>query len=170
MAIKDIPYIDEEVVRLVKLFLGRGDDVIAFMEGHTKDSIEFKDFPLHCVLGTSEAELIEPLKSYEDEMLCIRKNSTCGFITNGFQQYLEENRDILKELVFVGVCSDLCVMNAAIPTKMYMNQYDIDCDVIVPENAIDTFDASGHSRDEYNQIAKKILRLNGIKVPKGYER
>ena len=58
MAIKDIPHIDEEVKRLVELFLSEGEDVISIMEGHTKDSVEFTAFPEHCILGTSEAELI----------------------------------------------------------------------------------------------------------------
>lgn len=170
MAIKDIPYIDEEIKKLVDLFLSQGEDVISIMEGHTKDSAEFISFPEHCILGTNEADLIEPLKQYEKDMLCIRKNSTSGFDTEELQRYLKDNMKILKEIVFAGVCSDICVLNTVVPTKMYLNQNNISCDVIVPENAIETFDAPGHSRDEYNSIAKKILRLNGVKVPRKYER
>lgn len=170
MAIKDIPYIDEEVKRLVELFLNSSDDVISLMEGHTKDSVEFNSFPPHCLLGTTESELIDALKPYENRMLCIRKNSTCGFVTEEFQKYLSKNREVLKEIVFVGVCSDICVMNAAIPTKMYMNEHNLDCNVIVPENAVQTFDGPGHDRQEYQSIAKKVLRLNGINVPARYER
>ena len=170
MAIKDIPYIDEEIKNLVDLFLSRGEDVISIMEGHTKDSIEFVSFPEHCILGTSEADLIEPLKQYEKEMLLIRKNSTSGFMTDELQRYLKNNMKKLKELVFVGVCSDICVLNTVLPTKMYLNQNNINCNVIVPENAIETFDAPDHNREEYNSIAKKVLRLNGINVPRKYER
>lgn len=170
MAISDIPYIDEEVKRLVELFLNNGEDVISIMEGHTKDSVEFNDFAEHCILGTKEAELIECLKEYEDRMLCIRKNSTSGFMTEGLQKYLSENIDVLKEIVFCGVCSDICVLNTAVPTKMYLNECNRNVNVIVPENAMETFDAPGHSRSEYNNIAKKVLRLNGISVPRKYER
>lgn len=170
MAIKDIPYIDEELKKLVELFLSEGEDVISIMEGHTKESVEFNSFPEHCILGTSEAELIEPLKQYEKDMLCIRKNSTSGFMTEELQSYLKDNMKTLKEIVFAGVCSDICVLNTAVPTKMYLNQNNINCDVIVPENAIETYDAPGHGREEYNTIAKKVLRLNGIKVPTKYER
>mgnify|MGYP003300245064 CR=1 FL=1 len=103
-------------------------------------------------------------------MLCIRKNSTSGFMTEELQKYLKDNLKTLKEIVFAGLCSDICVLNTAVPAKMYLNQNNISCDVIVPENAIDTFDGPGHSREEYNSIAKKVLRLNGIKVPTKYER
>lgn len=170
MAIKDIPYIDEEVKELVELFLSTGDDVISIMEGHTKNSVEFSDFAEHCILGTKEADLIELLKQYEDKMLCIRKNSTSGFMTKQLQKYLRDNIDTLKEIVLCGVCSDICVLNTAVPIKMYLNQNNKKCNIIVPENAIETFDAPGHSREEYNNIAKKVLRLNGIKVPRKYER
>ena len=168
MAIKDIPHIDEEIKKLIEIFLNNGDDVIAIMEGHTNDSVEFNDFPEHCILGTSEAELIDILKPYQDRMICIRKNSTSGFNTEGLQKYLKENAGRLKEIVFAGVCMDICVMNTVLPTKMYLNQNNIKCDVIVPLNATETFDAPGHSREEYKDIATKVLKLNGIKVPNRY--
>ena len=103
-------------------------------------------------------------------MLRIRKNSTSGFMTEELQKYLRENINILKEIIFCGVCSDICVLNTSVPTKMYLNQNNINCEVIVPENAIETYDAPDHSRKEYNNIAKKVLKLNGIKVPRKYER
>lgn len=170
MAIKDIQHIDDEVVRLVELFLRNSDDVIFIGEGHTENSVEFANFLVHCLLGTVEVEFIDALKPYLDRVKCIRKNSTSGFVVEEFQDYLKENMDTLVEIVFCGVCSDLCVMNIAIPTKMYFNEYNKICEVIVPENATETYDAPGHSREEYNNIARKILKLNGIKVPNRYER
>ena len=59
------------------------------------------------------------------------------------QKYLKENAGRLKEIVFAGVCMDICVMNTVLPTKMYLNQNNINCDVIVPLNATETFDAPG---------------------------
>ena len=100
----------------------------------------------------------------------IRKNSTSGYVTKEFQKYLEENKNTIKKIVFVGVCLDICVINIAIPTKMYFNENNIDCEIIVPENATETFDAPNHSREEYKVLAKKMLQLNGIKVPERYER
>lgn len=171
MAITDIgEEVDDEIVRLVELFLERKDDVIFLMEGHTKDSVEFNDFLVHGILGTTEVEIIDKLKPYLDKVIVIRKNSTSGFVTEKYQNYIKENMRKLGEIVYSGYCADICVPNVAIPTKMYFNEHNVNCDVIVPENAIETFDAPGHSREEYNNIAKKVLRLNGIKVPYRYER
>ncbi len=170
MAVKDVSHIDTEIVKLIKMFLENGDDVISIQEGHSKDSVEFKDFPEHCILGTSEAELIDMIKEFEDSMMVIRKNSTCGFVTDDFRKYLLENMDNLRRIVFVGLCLDICVMNIAIPTKMFMNEHDKSCEVMVPMNATETYDGEGHSRDEYKGIARKLLKLNGIKVVDKYER
>ncbi len=168
MAITDVNYIDLEIVKLVEDFLGKGNDVISIQEGHTKESQEFNDFPEHCILGTKEAELVDCLKPFEKRMKIIRKNSTSGFVTKEFQEYLEKNKTFLKEIVFVGVCEDICVINVAIPTKMFFNENNIDCDVIVPENTTETFDSPTHQREEYKTLAKKMMLLNGIKVPNKY--
>lgn len=168
MAITDIDYIDDEVFKLVKQFLEEGNDVISIQEGHTNDSQEFNDFPSHCILGTEEAEIIDKLKIFENDFKLIRKNSTCGFVTKEFQNYLDQNKNVLKEITFVGVCLDICVINVAIPTKMYFNENNINCDIVVPMNATETFDAPNHNRDEYKVLAKKMLNLNGIKTPERY--
>ena len=167
MAITDVDYIDSEVVDLVRKFLNYGDDVISIQEGHTENSQEFKDFPSHCVLGTEEAELIDCLKPFEKKMKVIRKNSTCGYVTKEFQEYLENEKNF-KEVVIVGVCLDICVINMAIPMMMYLNEHNKDCEVIVPMNAVETFDSPSHRREEYKVLAKKMLNLNGIKTPDNY--
>jgi len=167
MAITDVDYIDCEVVDLVRTFLRYDEDVISIQEGHSENSQEFKDFPKHCVLGTDEAELIECLKPFENRMRVIRKNSTCGYVTKEFQEYLEGEKNF-KEVVVVGVCLDICVINMAIPIKMYLNEYNKDCEVIVPMNAVETFDSPSHNREEYKLLAKKLLNLNGIKTPDCY--
>lgn len=171
MAITDIgEEVDNEIVRLIQMFLNNSDYVMFLLEGHTNESVEFNDFLPHGILGTEEAEVIDKLKPFLNRVIVIRKNSTSGFVTEEFQDFLKNNFTKIIEIVCCGYCSDICVPNVAIPTKMFFNEHNVKCDVIVPENAIETFDAPGHSREEYNGIAKKVLRLNGIKVPTKYER
>lgn len=169
MAITDADHIDGEILRLLKMFLENGDDVVSIQEGHSEDSVEFNDFPGHGILNTPEAELVDFLKPFEKKMKVIRKNSTSGFVTKEFQEYLEKNKHLIKKMIFVGVCEDICVLNIAIPTKMYFNENNINCEVIVPQNAVETFDSETHPREEYKILTKKLLRLNGIKVPERYE-
>jgi len=168
MAITDIDYIDQEVALLVDDFLRYGDDVISVQECHTKESQEFKYFPEHCIIDTEEAQLIDILKPFENKMRVIRKNSTCGYVTQEFRDYLANERNFLKEVVIVGVCLDICVINLAIPLKMDLNEHNIACPVIVPMNATETYDSPTHNRAEYKVLARKMLNLNGVRTPDNY--
>ena len=71
----------------------------------------------------------------------------------------------LKEVVITGCCTDICVLNLAIPLKTYLNQKDRDVEIIVPKSIVETYHIDGvHDRDEYNNMAFKFLSLSGIKV------
>ena len=58
MAITDIgEEVDNEIVRLIQMFLNNSDYVMFLLEGHTNESVEFNDFLPHGILGTEEAKL-----------------------------------------------------------------------------------------------------------------
>ncbi len=164
LADKQINNITPNIINLINEFVKNKDDIISFQEGHNQNSKEFQSFPKHCVLGTKEAELIEELMPYSKNFKVIRKNSTSGFVTNEFLEYIGKNEDKLKEIVITGCCTDLCVMNFALPLKNYINEKDLNIDVVIYKNAVETYDAPNHNREEYNQIALRIIAQNGIKI------
>ena len=55
-------------------------------------------------------------------------------------------------------------MNFALPLKNYINEKDLNIDVVIYKNAVETYDAPNHNREEYNQIALRIIAQNGIKI------
>ncbi len=164
LADKAINNITPNIINLIKKYVQEENDIISIQEGHNENSKEFKNFPKHCILGTEEAELIEELKPYESNMKLIRKNSTSGFLTKEFYDYIKNNENNLKEIALCGCCTDLCVMNFAIPLKNYINENDLDIDVVIYKNAVEAYDAPNHNRKEYNEIAFKIMEQNGIKL------
>lgn len=164
LADKQINNITPNIINLIEEYIKNSDDIISIQEGHSKSSKEFDNFPPHCILGTDEAELIEELLPYRENMKVIRKNSTCGFITNEFMKYMEENKNELEEIVLTGCCTDLCVMNFALPLKTYINENDLNIKVTIYKNTVETYDSPIHSRDEYNKIAFKIMKQNGINI------
>ena len=164
LADKQINNITPNIIKLIEKSIENGDDIISIQEGHSNNSKEFESFPHHCVLGTEEAELIEELIPYKDKMKVIRKNSTCGFVTKEFLQYIEENKDKLVEIVLTGCCTDLCVMNFALPLKNYINEHDLDIKVTIYKNAVETYDSPIHNREEYNEMAFKLMKQNGIEI------
>lgn len=156
--------ITPNIINLIQEYINNNDDIISVQEGHDENSKEFENFPNHCILGTEEAELIDELMPYKNNMKLIRKNSTCGFVTDEFIKYMKEKQNKLEEIVITGCCTDLCVMNFAIPLKAYINEYNLNIRVKIYKNAVETYNSPIHNRNEYNEMAFKIMKQNGIEV------
>lgn len=122
---------------------------------HEKDAIEFKSFPVHCVKNTSEAEIIDELKPYANEV--IEKNSTNTF--HVLDKGILNQYDSFK---IVGCCSDICVMQFALSLKTYLNQMDMSQQVIVVADGIATYDAPTHPAGIYHEMAINIMAQSGI--------
>lgn len=163
MSDKDINHITPKIKSLVEKFLSEDEPVAFIKDTHTKDSIEFKKYPEHCISGTSECELISELAIYEKDSLVYRKNSTSTIFASNFMRDIEWMKS-LKEVVITGCCTDLCVMNLAIPLVNYFDEHDRDVKVRVPQNAVETFDSETHDRHEYNMMALRLMKNQGIGV------
>lgn len=166
------PYIEHiipEIERLTKEFLKSGNGVFFVKDTHKKGCMEFKKFPEHCLKGTSEAELVDELRKYEQYATGVyEKNSTSVIFAPHFIDDIEKMKN-LKEVVGVGCCSDICDLNAFISLINYFDQNDRDVKITIPENAIETYDAPYHSRVEYTDAATKLMKQAEIQIVKKYE-
>lgn len=164
MADKYIANIVPNIIKLVEEYNTDNQGVIFIKDSHEKNSIEFSSYPEHCLKGTIESELIDELKEYEENaMLVFEKNSTSALFAENFIQSIDKMKN-LKEVVIVGCCTDICVLNLAIPLKNYFNQKNRNVKIIVPKNAVETYNSETHNREEYNEIAFKLLNMSGIIV------
>lgn len=168
MASQNIEHIVPEVERLVKEFTEKDDNQVVFVKDtHEEDAREFKRYPVHCLKGTNESENVDELKKYEKLALIHEKNSTSAI----FPSELLENIDKMKkleEVVIVGCCTDICVINLAIPLQNYFDQVNRDIPIVVPENAVETYDTPNHNAKEWNEMAYKFMNQAGIKLIKKY--
>ena len=162
-----IAHIIAEQIRLIKRFLEQKQGVLFIKDAHTKDSNEFASFPPHCIKGTEEAELVDELKPYEQVAMSIEKNSTSAIFATGFMELIRRMEN-LKRVVTVGCEADICVPNLAIPLQNYFNEVNQSTQVIVPLNAIETFDGPGHDRKEYFEIGTKMMTGSGVQLVKKY--
>lgn len=169
MADITISRIIPENVRLVKDFLNKEQGVVFIKDTHNKDCREFRRYPIHCVKGTKEAELVDDLKPFEKDALVYEKNSTSTMYAPNFINDINKMKK-LREIIVTGCCTDICVMNLVIPLQNYFDQIDKDVNIIVPKNAVDTYDAPNHKKDEYNEMAFKFMEQAGIQLVKKYER
>ena len=167
LADSGISAIIPENLRLVQSFLKAEADVVFFKDCHSENAPEFDSFPSHCVKGTAQPELVEELKIYEDRCNVFEKNSTNGFFAPGFCEYLENYEP--EEVIIVGCCTDICVMNLAIAMKNYFNQENRRVAVIVPANAVETFHIPEvHERNWWNEAAFAFMKQAGVRVADSY--
>ena len=111
-----------------------GGNVIFICDTHDPDDLEFQMFPVHCVRGTEEPEVISELSQYEGEM--IRKRRYSAFFETNLEERLAElNPD---RVIVCGVCTDICVMHTAADARN--RDYAVD----VPTDCVASFDADAH--------------------------
>ncbi len=161
---ENINLITPNIIELIKKYKTSNDDIISFQDAHSIDSKEFANFPVHCLKGTNESNLIDELLPYKESMNIIYKNSTSGFVCKEFMNYLEENKNTLEEIIITGCCTDICVINFAIPLKNYFNEYNLNTKIIVPKNCVETYNSEIHNSKEYNEMAFKLMKQAGINI------
>jgi len=167
MADPKIQNIVPESKRLVQEFIQNDDPVLFIKDCHEKNAAEFNRFPVHCVKGTREAEMVDELKSFENEVIVFEKNSTSAMFAKNFVNTIDQ-MEKLEEVVIIGCCTDICVMNLAIPLRNYFDEVNRDIKIVVPKNAVETYDAPYHAKDEYNVMAFKFMIQAGIEVVNNY--
>lgn len=140
---------------------------VFFIDEHEETSAEFDSYAKHCIKGTSEAKLIDELSQVatkDKNATFICKNSTNGFHAEGFKDWLKINEDRIKNYIVVGCEVDICVSHFALTLKTYFNQKNLHRRIIVPSNAVETFDFGTHHGDLMKIIALWEMKANGIEI------
>ena len=156
-------------IELIKEAKHDGKLIVFIKDTHDINSTEFDRFGgksgAHCIKGTSEQELIDELKVFEndEETVVIEKNSTSYMEAPEFREILEYQEE-LEEVDVVGCCTDICVVNGTIPLSNYFDQNNRRVNIKVHEDAIATYDED--NRKEYVDAAKLLMKQQGIKLVK----
>lgn len=135
---------------------------LAFADCHTKASPEFDAYPEHCMTGTFESEIVDEIKDIGGYKL-IAKNSTNGFLEEKFQKWLNENSN-LDTFIITGDCTDICIQQFAITLKTWFNMQNRKARVIVPIDAVETYDLGMHDGELTNIMALYNMIINGVEV------
>ncbi|HEY4162165.1 MAG TPA: isochorismatase family protein [Dongiaceae bacterium] len=106
-----------ETDRLACAFTEAGRPILAFLDTHTPGKGE-PPYPPHCETGTGEENLVPELEWLEKDpnTTLIRKDCINAFIgsiaEDGRNRIVDwVNRHKLNELLVVGICTDVCVMD-----------------------------------------------------------
>lgn len=137
------------------------NSIVAFTDCHDTDAIELSSYPPHCLRNDVESEIVDELKSINN-IKVLEKNST-----NGFFALDNINFDNVDNIIVVGDCTDICIYQFAITLKSYFNQNNINKNIIIPTNLVDTYDIPGvHPAELLNIVFFNSMIQNGINVVK----
>ncbi len=131
---------------------------------HPPKTREFLSYPQHCMIGTKESEVIDELKDHIKRI--VHKNSTNTFVAPEFQEFLQDECSRYKDLIIVGCCTDLCILQFALSLQSYLNEHNL-CEqrVIVPANLVETYHIEDvHDAYFWNDVSLKNMATNGILV------
>lgn len=158
-------YLEELIQKVVKIHnnLDKSQKVF-FKDTHEENSKEFNDFPPHCIKGSSECEIVEELIPYTKDAIIIEKGTTNGLFAKEFKELFLNKLDEIKNIVIVGCCSDICVMNLALSLKTYLIDLSSDIQVVIVADGVDTYDSPTHNASVYTLMSLYLLKANGIKV------
>ncbi|SHK30015.1 cysteine hydrolase family protein [Paramaledivibacter caminithermalis] len=164
------PRVEALIPEIVKISRGCDENriaKIAFADCHTEQSPEFDAYPVHCMRGTSESMIVEELREIGGYSL-ISKNSTNAFLEERFQEWLKTNSQI-NTFIIIGDCTDICIEQFAVTLKAYFNMKNKKVRIIVPINAVDTYDYAIHNGDLMHVMALFNMMSNGIELVSGIE-
>ncbi len=126
------------VVAEVEAALAAGDLVVFTADTHDPDDREFEVFPVHCLRGTSEADLVDELRGYlgRDGVHLVRKRRYSALFDTDLEALL--HRHGVAAVRICGVCTDICVLHTTADLR------NRDVAVTVAAAATATFDAPAH--------------------------
>jgi nicotinamidase/pyrazinamidase len=129
-----------------------GDHLIFLADTHDPNDREFEVFPVHCVRGTAESEVVPELQPLLHEGTLIRKRRYSGLFETDLEARLLAAQP--EQVTVVGVCTDICVLHTVADLR------NRDYRVVVPASAVETFDGPGHPGDEVQRWA--LAHLKGV--------
>ena len=119
---------------LVEEELRLGSTVFFVCDNHDPNDLEFKMFPVHCVRGTEETNVVRELADLPGTVIPKRRYSAF------FDTDLADRLEALKpeKLIVVGVCTDICVMHTTADAR------NRDYEVEIPVDCVASFDRGAH--------------------------
>jgi nicotinamidase-related amidase len=120
-----------------------GSAVFFICDNHDPNDLEFQMFPVHCVRGTEEPQVIAELDVREGEY--VPKKRYSGFFGTDLEARLAELKP--EKVIVCGVCTDICVLHTTADAR------NRDYPVEVPVDCVASFNPEAH-RNALEHIEK----------------
>lgn len=154
LASKSVKNIIPNVVDVLKKANSYGvGKFILVQDAHHHEATEFSAFPPHCVKGSDEAETIPELRAlpFAKNFTTVEKNSLSPAYETKFDAIIDSHPN-LNTFIIVGDCTDLCVYSMAMHLRLKANSQNKMRRIIVPANAVATYDLSVENAKKINAL------------------
>jgi nicotinamidase/pyrazinamidase len=144
------------VQRLLEAESKKGSTIFFITDNHAPDDLEFKQFPPHCVAGTTECEVVPELKIYADKV--IPKQRYSSFFNTDLEKELKKLRP--DKIIICGVCTDICVLYTVADARAR------DYEVEVPVDCVASFDNEAHKwalEHMEKVLGARVIHAKGLK-------
>ena len=150
LASERLDSITPRLVEHVRREEAAGADLVFLADTHAPDDPEFAMFPVHCVEGSGEDEVVPELAEFAARGTLIRKSTYSGIHGTGLEEHL---RSVAPDIVeVVGVCTDICVLHTVADLRLRGYR------VAVRRDLVETYDGPEHDADEVNRFALTHMR------------
>lgn len=164
LACPDIKEIVPNIKKLIKDVYDRNGGIFFVNDAHKENSVELKRYPEHCISDYEKAIINE----FTEEMAMAKgfyeKNSTCALFAPMMMFDIKFMKK-LEKVYITGCCTDICIINFAIPLRNLFDEMNRDVKIIVPKNCVSTFDADGHNKEIISNMAFSFMKNNGVNCP-----
>ncbi|TXG95793.1 MAG: isochorismatase family protein [Nevskiaceae bacterium] len=174
-----------ETDRLARAFVGRDWPILAFLDSHIAGKAE-PPYPPHCEIGTGQENLVPALAWLEDQpqALLVRKDCINGYIGaerldggNAVRDWIA--RHGLRQVLVVGICTDICVMDFVLTLLSARNHGLVPPleDILVYGPGCSTYDlprdqavalglpaTAGHPQDIAHHMGLYVMAARGAKL------
>ena len=96
-------------LELVQREKAAGSEILFLADNHDPDDLEFNIFPVNCVIGTEETEVIPELTEYVTGTNLVPKKRYSGFFNTDLASRLVQLAP--EKLMVCGVATNVCVMH-----------------------------------------------------------
>jgi len=114
-----------------------GSEILFISDHHDPDDLEFQVFPVHCVKGTEEPDVIPELAEFLTGDNVIPKNRYSGFFNTSLETRLAAETP--DKVIICGVCTDICVLHTTADAR------NRDYAVEVPSDCVASFNPEAHA-------------------------
>mgnify|MGYP003293157435 CR=1 FL=1 len=159
---KNINKVTPNIKKLLNKAVETNTPIVAFRDCHSVNDEEFNTYPVHCLKGSVESEIIPELNEYKKYFIDIEKNTTNGFNTGKFLNIAFKNN--FDKVYVCGCCTDICVKDFVLSYLNFLNKTKRNTQIIVLEDACYTFDGQNHNANKCHNEALKEMENAGATI------